>query len=95
MFTLSGDQGEKLSASAQGLVGIMFVPVVVYQEEGKDNKFSICHDSGKDRYFLLVGERVYHELNYPYTGEFEQVMSKLKELKASEYLVIIPQPEEK
>lgn len=73
----------------------MFVPVVVYQEEGKDNKFSICHDSGKDRYFLLVGERVYHELNYPYTGEYGQVMAKLKELKASEYLVVVPPLEKK
>ncbi|MEZ4598267.1 MAG: hypothetical protein R2940_00565 [Syntrophotaleaceae bacterium] len=68
----------------------MIVPVVVYQEEGKDNKFSICHDSEEDNYFLMVGQEVYHEFNYPFRGEYEEVKAKLKELIASEHLVIVP-----
>jgi hypothetical protein len=73
----------------------MIVPVVVYQEEGKDNKFSICHDSEKNNYFLLVGQEVYHEFNHPFRGEFDEVKAKLKELIASEYLVIVPPRKEK
>jgi hypothetical protein len=70
----------------------MILPVVVYQEEGKDNKFSICHDSEGGSYFLLVGQDVYHELNYPFRGAYAEVLAKLKELKASEHLVIVPPP---
>jgi hypothetical protein len=67
----------------------MVVPVIVYQEEGKENTYSICHDSEESNYFLLVGEKVYHEFNYPFRGEYDEVLSKLKELKASERLVVV------
>jgi hypothetical protein len=67
----------------------MVIPVVVYQEEGKENTFSICHDSVESNYFLMIGEKVYHEFNYPFRGKYDEVLSKLKELKASEYLVVV------
>lgn len=73
----------------------MVIPVIVYQEEGKENTYSICHDSEESNYFLLVGEKVYHEFNYPFRGKYDEVLSKLKELKASERLVVVRPSDEK
>ena len=35
----------------------MVIPVIVYQEEGKEDTYSICHDSEESNYFLMVGEK--------------------------------------
>lgn len=73
----------------------MVIPVVVYQEEGEENTYSICHDSEERNYFLMVGEKVYREFNYPFRGEYYEVLAKLKELKASEHLVVVPSARKK
>jgi hypothetical protein len=68
----------------------MVIPVIVYQEESEKNTYTICHDSEESNYFLLIGENVYQEFNYPFRGEYDEVLAKLKELKASEHLVVVP-----
>jgi hypothetical protein len=74
---------------------LMVIPVIVYQEEGKEDTYSICHDSEESNYFLMVGEKVYHEFNYPFRGEYDEVLAKLRELKASEHLVVVQPTENK
>ena len=76
-------------AAPKNWMKTMVIPVVVYQEEGEEDTYSICHDSEESNYFLLVGEKVYHEFNYPFRGEYNEVLAKLKELKASEHLVLV------
>lgn len=60
--------------------------VVVYSENSEKHRYKICQEEKTELYFLLVDGEPYIENSRRFTGPFDLVLNKLKELKAVETL---------
>jgi hypothetical protein len=61
-------------------------PVMVYSENSEKHRYKICQEEKTKLYFLLVDDEPYVENNRHFSGPFDLVLDKLKELKAVERL---------
>lgn len=61
-------------------------PVLVYSEDSEEHRYKICHEEKTELYFLLVDDEPYIENSRRFSGHFDLVLNKLKELKAAERL---------
>jgi hypothetical protein len=61
-------------------------PIVVYSEDSEEHRYKVCQDEETELYFLLVDDEPYIENSRRFTGPFDLVLNKLKELKAVETL---------
>lgn len=63
--------------------------LVVYSEDSADHRYTICQNEESDSYFLVIDEQTYEEGGRMVEGTFDDMLDKLKELRAVEDLKTI------